>query len=116
MRPIPLELREQIAKDPFMKKCIYAGCPREPEWEHAWIYAGKQINEWWAIVPVCAYHHRGKGLDKAYNQYRSIIRIDISEIIKKYPNKDWLRINNYLNRKYGQIKTNIIDGGEKTSL
>jgi len=106
MRPIPIDLREQISKDPFMKKCIYAGCPREPEWEHAWLYAGKQINEWWAIVPVCAHHHRGKGLDKEYNQYRSIVRVDISEIIRKYPNKDWARIKKYLCEKYENKKRN----------
>jgi len=64
-----------------MKKCIYSDCPGKPEWEHAFTYQ-KQINEAWAIVPACAYHHRGKGLDKDYNRYRAIIRADIIDLQK----------------------------------
>ena len=100
MRPIPIKLREQIANDPFMRSCIYKGCPNPPEWEHSFLYGNRQINEWWAIVPVCAYHHRGKGLNKEYNQYRAIIRPDINEVIKKYPNKNWEQLKNYLCKMY----------------
>jgi hypothetical protein len=59
-----------LAKDPFMKRCIYDNeeCDGRVEFEHALIYAGKQVVEWWSIVPVCTYHHRGKGLIKEFNQ------------------------------------------------
>lgn len=104
MRPIPPKLKEQIANDPFMAKCIYVGCENPPEWEHAFTYAGKQINEWWAIIPVCKYHHRGKGLNKEYNQYRAIIRANIDDLCKRMPNKDWRQIKRYLCKIHGNQK------------
>lgn len=59
-----------LARDPFMKRCIHDNeeCDGRVEFEHALIYAGKQVVEWWSIVPVCTYHHRGKGLVKDFNQ------------------------------------------------
>ena len=51
MRPMSAKLREEIANDPFMEKCCITGS-RGVSWEHCWTYAGKQINEPWAIVPL----------------------------------------------------------------
>lgn len=99
MRPIPLKLRKEIANDKFMQKCIYKNCQNHPEWEHAFIYAGRQINEKWAIVPVCTYHHRGKGLNKEFNQYIAISRAT-EEDFAKYPRFDWKRLKQYLINKY----------------
>jgi len=113
-----MKLRTEIAKDPFMARCIYCDLKRQNEcrgkieWEHAWIYAGKQINEKWAIVPVCTYHHRGNGLDKGYNQYRAIIRADISDLQMRMPKRDWVQIKKHLVEKY---KTNqVVDVVEFT--
>lgn len=99
MRPIPTTLRRKIANDPFMQRCIYAGCPGHPEWEHAMIYSGKQINEAWAIVPVCTYHHRGEGLDKQYNQYVALSRASPDDLAK-YPKTDWEHLRQHLNSLY----------------
>ena len=108
MRFIPENLKEKISSDPSMKLCIhfnkdcrdeFGNRPGRAEWEHAFIYAGKQINERWAIIGVCWYHHRGPGLNKAYNQYRCLIRMtdeEMSEAIKKYPNVDWISLRNRL--------------------
>jgi hypothetical protein len=101
MRPIPIKIRKELANDPFMQKCIYENCQGSPEWEHAFIYAGRQINESWAIVPVCSYHHRGAGLDKEYNQFHSILRAT-EEDFRKYPRFDWQRLKKYLIKKYGK--------------
>jgi hypothetical protein len=73
------------------------------EWEHAFMYAGKQVNEWWAIVPVCWHHHRGGGLDKEFNRYRALVRMDeedLREAKKKYPRVDWASERSRLIRKY----------------
>lgn len=83
-------MREQIAKDPFMKKCIRAhegNCSPDITWEHAWIYAGRQINEPWAIVPLCSHHHF-KDLNKNYNRLVALERAT-KEDLKKYPKVDW---------------------------
>lgn len=102
MRPIPKKLREALARDPFMKRCIHAGCVEPPEWEHALIYAGKQINEYWAIVPVCTYHHRGAGLNKRYNQHRALQRAT-TEDFAKYPKQDWERLKTFLEEMFKSI-------------
>ncbi|MEO5366664.1 MAG: hypothetical protein H7831_09980 [Magnetococcus sp. WYHC-3] len=107
MRKIPAKLREQIAEDPFMKTCIYKSpgapnhnCRGRITWEHSFLYSGRQISEWWAIVPCCENHNSGPAMVKEYNQYRAIIRADINEVIESYPNKNWLVIKNYLIKKY----------------
>jgi hypothetical protein len=56
MRSIPLKLRAELAADPFMKKCCL--CGKRPQWHHAIIISGRQLNEKWAIVPACEEHHR----------------------------------------------------------
>lgn len=103
MRPIPLLLRNRLARDPFMARCIYndANCSPVIEWEHALLYQGKQINEAWAIVPCCTFHHRGAGLDKQYNQFRALQRATEKDLAK-YPKADWQTLRNYLFKKYGE--------------
>lgn len=94
-----------MALDPFMKVCIklHTGkCCGRIEWEHTFIYAGKQIQEAWAIAPACVYHHRGPGLDKEYNQWIAINRAT-DEDFAKYPRTDWQQIKRYLNKKYGKV-------------
>jgi hypothetical protein len=89
-----------------MKRCIYYGCSETPEFHHAFTYAGKQINEAWAILPVCEEHHRGVGFENNYCQYRALLRADINELQKRLFKKNWLQTFKYLNSLYG---TN--DGG-----
>lgn len=59
MRKIPDELREDMANDPFYKSCCVANeyCRGKIEWHHNLIYAGRQVNEKWCILPVCHWHH-----------------------------------------------------------
>lgn len=87
-----------------MAKCCIPNCQNIPEWEHSWIYAGKQINEWWAIVPMCTKHHRidmffywddVKYNAKDYGRWVSLMRAG-SEPYKKYPKKDWDQQKKYL--------------------
>ena len=121
MRPIPPALRARIEKIPGMKLCIHhnADCknqwgtqkPARAEWEHAFIYAGKQINEWWAIIGVCWYHHRGPGLDKDFNRYKALERMseaDLAEAQRKYPGTDWRKLREKLEKKYHGNKTKIL--------
>ena len=115
MRPIPPKLRAEMDKDPFMHRCIYEDigkgeeCDGRVEWEHAFTYR-VQINEAWAIVPVCTYHHRGKGLDKAYNQFRAIIRANVDDLVARMPKTNWRQIDSYLRGKYSStLKEEMTD-------
>lgn len=83
--------------DPYYKKCARANsqCAGRITWEHCWIYAGRQINERWAIIPICAFHHAvdefqdGGDLDKNENKRISLLRAT-EEDLAKYPKKDWV--------------------------
>jgi hypothetical protein len=60
MRPIPPKLKQEILDDKFYSKCARndeGNCQGRITWEHAIIHAGRQLNEKWAIIPICAFHH-----------------------------------------------------------
>ena len=92
-----------------MKICIHNNCDCQGrvEWEHVWLYAGKQIQEEWAIIPCCYMHHRGGKLDKDFNRYQSLLKAikifgDLEYICNKYPKKDWKQIYSFLSKKYAR--------------
>lgn len=62
MTRIPKKLREQLAVDMFYSRCCITGLPSQPgdriEWHHNMIFAGKQVQERFAILPVLSSIHR----------------------------------------------------------
>ncbi|MDY0388544.1 MAG: hypothetical protein RBT65_15760 [Methanolobus sp.] len=117
MRPIPQKLKQEIINDQFYKICIREkthNCGGRITWEHAIIFAGKQINEKWAILPVCERHHgvnsyqdRGD-IDKRFHEWMALTRLFNSdeayqeEQKKKYLRAwpEWERKYKYLNKIY----------------
>lgn len=56
---IPVEIREQLAADPWMSHCLVAHeCSGRIEWHHCWTYRGRRVNELYTIQPLCSRHHR----------------------------------------------------------
>lgn len=105
MRPIPQKLKEAILADPFYKKCARhqdGSCEGRITWEHALIFAGKQVNELYAIIPLCEYHHAvgrfqdGGDLDKDRNIQIALDRASneqleaISKVIDYKAKRDYL--------------------------
>jgi len=90
MTPIPPKLRKEMSEDEYYTRCSRANidCQGRITWEHAWIYGGRQIQEKWAIIPLCVFHHLGAGLDKHENQRIALERAT-GEDLAKYPKKDW---------------------------
>ena len=91
MRAIPAWMREQMAADPYYEKCArwHEGvCSGRITWEHVFIYAGQQVNEVWAILPLCWHHHLGKGLNKKINERIAVARATPEELAK-YPRRNW---------------------------
>ena len=78
MRPIPKKLRDILASDPFMKRCLYdnKNCNGSVQWHHNFIHAGRQVNEVWAIVPLCAHHHDRIKTDKSVVNTVCMLRSD----------------------------------------
>lgn len=113
MRPIPPKLREEMAAKPEYKTCLrYTAlkdhiCEADPlngkliDWEHAIIFAGKQVNEVWAIIPICWYTHRGPGLKKEINIWLALNRASDEELIAISKATDYIRERERLNKIYG---------------
>lgn len=107
MQVIPVKLREELAEDPYYQRCVRHSkdCRGRITWEHAFIYAGKQIQEKWAIIPLCEYHHSvcrfqdAGNLNKEINHYIALSRAT-PEDLAKYPKKDWEQLKKYLHGKY----------------
>ena len=99
-------LKEKLGLDPKMKIC--AICKASPvQWHHVWIYAGKQIQEEWAILPACLKHHNEATPHK--NGYKPEIRekfeylslfygLELAQ--RDYPKTDWQQKFDYLESKY----------------
>lgn len=99
---MPPKLRKECAEDPYYSKCLRhkeGNCSGRITFEHCWMYAGKQIQEKWAIIPLCVHHHIGQGLNKKLNHWFSINRMT-EEDMKKYPKFNWLREKIILNKLY----------------
>lgn len=98
MNNTPLWIREYWDEHPA-KACERAAegnCHGRLTKEHVFMYAGRQIQELWAIIDLCEYHHavgnymdRG-ALNKRVNEAIASKRAD-SEQRKKYPRLPWER-------------------------
>lgn len=112
MRPIPPKMKKDMLEDPEYHACMRNAyfldhiCQGRLTLEHAFIYAGKQINEKWAIIAICAWSHDvdlyqgGGNLDKKKNQYVALMRAT-NEDLEKYPKEDWEQMRKYYIGLYG---------------
>jgi len=107
---IPPELREELSNDPFYKRCARrndGGCGGRITFEHCLIYGGKQIQEKWAILPLCEYHHNvlsyqdSGDLQKEKNVWLALNRATDKELEKYSKVVDYKQLKIRLNKKYG---------------
>lgn len=92
---IPAKIRKQLNADPFMQTCVLKRLGIEHpcnglEFHHVWTYAGKQIQEVFAIVPACQ-HSNSKLFEQRYRhvfQWVSLHRATKKELAR-YPKKKW---------------------------
>lgn len=118
MTTIPLKRRALFASDPFYKQCTRNAalhdhtCAGDPatgrfiEWEHAIIYAGRKVQERFAIVPLCFWAHRGEGAQKNINVWIALNRASSDELLalSHKGGRDYFRLRAALNKKYGVYK------------
>ncbi len=104
MNPILLPLRKKLNDDPWMKSCCLCHTKQSIEFNHALIYSGRQINEDYAIVPLCSDCHRG-AFGTILQRNRDICELLAierglqSDIETKYPKMDWRQRRDYLGTK-----------------
>lgn len=79
--------------------------------EHALIYSGKQIQELWAILDICEYHHAinkfldAGNLDKKKHKWVAISRMTDADKLK-YNRRDWNKELQLLEKTYGKYENN----------
>lgn len=113
MNNVPAKLRRQWALEDMMGKvrvCMRAdegNCAGRITKEHAVYYAGKQIQEDWAILDICAYHtevdfHQdGGGMNKEKHEWIALNRAPEERLRELSKGEDKLALRDRLNRKYG---------------
>ena len=99
MRKIPTQLREEMANDPFYKTCCLGGSGKI-EWHHNLIYAGRQVNEKWCILPLSQEMHRiadRKDIKAKLN--RIMLSRATKEDLARYPKVNWLQMKLWLDSR-----------------
>lgn len=109
MRKINKTLKNKIASDKYYQKCSRlcdGNCQGKITWEHAIIFAGRQLNEKWAIIPLCEYHHAvnqyqdGGDLNKEINVCIALNRATDRELLATSKAVNYKELKNRLNEKF----------------
>lgn len=120
MRKIAPELKTLLLSDSDYKKCLRQVwlqdhvCRGRITWEHAIIYKGQQLNERWAIIPICAYAHsvdkwQDSGiLNKEINEWIAINRATDEELQAVSKAVNYKQKREYLNGKYKRIEGKLL--------
>lgn len=110
MRKISPKILQDILDDERYKICARVrdgNCGGRITLEHALIYAGRQIDEKWAIVPLCESHHAvgpyqdSGNLDKEKNVWIALNQATEQELLKYSKAINYIDLRNRLNKKYG---------------
>lgn len=95
-------------RKPVCARIKDGGCAGRLTREHALIYAGRQIDEAWAIVFLCAYHHAVDeyqdcgDLQKEKNVWIALNQANDEELKKYSKVVPYIRERDRLNVKYGK--------------
>jgi len=114
MRPITPKVKKKLLDEP--KICCRedeGDCAGRLTLDHTLIFAGKQINEAWAIVWLCAFHHAvdeyqdGGDFNREKTVWVALNRATDEELLKYSKLVNYINKRNQLNKKYGEYKKNI---------
>lgn len=103
MRKIPLALRADMERDPFYKRCAISGKPIgmvKIEWHHNLIYAGRQVNEKWCIIPLSKEIHDNIVRYKEEVDWIMLNRASDEELMR-YSRAELITKRERLNKKFG---------------
>ena len=118
MKQIPMKFREEMQKDPFMQKCCLPG-PHggRLNYHHPYIYAGHQIVDVWATVPVCEGEHILIKSDRDIRDAAKRIALSraTDEDLAKYPKFDWLGEKRRLGMVGDEIAAGAIEAFNRTT-
>lgn len=110
MNNIPTGLKKQLLSDPEYTRCALLGyhtCGGRITLEHALIFAGRQVQERFAIIPVCAagqevdQYQDAHTMDKNRNRWVALNRASEEELRSISKAIDYRRERDRLNAIYG---------------
>lgn len=107
MRKISQKVKKQLLDEPDICALKDYNCDGRITWEHTLIYASKQIDEVWAIIKICEYHHAvgkyqdGGNLQKQKNVWVALNRATDDELRKYSKAIDYINLRKKLNEHYG---------------
>lgn len=110
---INLKDREEMSQDPFYQTCALYGqhgheCGGKITWEHALKYAGKKLQEIWAIIPICEKAHAVNSfqdagtMNKEMNVWVALNRATDEQLEAISKAESYLQKRVYLNSIYGE--------------
>jgi hypothetical protein len=104
MNCIPPKLKQEMAEDPFYKKCCITGTPATSakiDWHHGLTYAGKQLQERFAIIPLRKDIHDNIVLYREKCDWIILNRANDQQLKKYSKAIDLTAKRDRLNKKYG---------------
>ena len=102
MRPIPIKLREDMASDPYYKRCCITGRTSEKiDFHHKLIFGGRQVNEKFCILPLAKSVHDKIVEYKEKCDWIMLNRATDEELARYSKAIDYKRMREVLNKKYG---------------
>lgn len=103
MRPIPPKLRLKMSEDLFYKSCCLdtPSCGGKIDWHHNLIFAGRQVNEDWCILPLCNHCHTNIVRVKEKVDWIMLNRANDSDIQRYSKSINYSMMKAKLNKKYG---------------
>jgi len=106
MRKISNKVKQIVCAREQVCARLCSDCRGSNTFEHAIIYAGRQLDEAWAIVILCEYHHAvnnyqdGGDLDKEINMWLALNQATEEELRAVSKATDYVRMRERLNQKY----------------
>lgn len=107
MNNIPPKLKAEMAADPYYKKCCISGrlaTNTKIEWHHNLIFAGKQVQEKWCILPLAEDIHREIVKYKEKCNWIMLNRSTDADLERYSKAINYKLLREKLNQKYGKIK------------
>lgn len=111
MRAISKKNKDIIDTDQYYKQCARrdeGDCKGRITIEHALIYGGRQLDEIWALLPICAYHHGvdqfqdGGKLNKEKHIWLALCRATDEQLKAISKAENYIAMRERLNGKYNK--------------
>lgn len=103
MRPIPPSLRKEMEADLFYKKCCISGSTSEKiDWHHNLIFAGRQVNEKFCILPLAKSIHDNIVKYKEKCNWIMLNRASDVELLRYSKATNYIKERERLNKIYGE--------------